>query len=115
MYIKGTLPKNCPYVVNDSSYQKRKDTAILTLPFNVSNKSKLEFFELNYKDHSEIGCYDIIRTAICPKCESDNTKEEWADRKDVLFFKYKCKDCNHKWNNFEKQIEFNKKEVIRKK
>lgn len=106
MYVKGTLPKNCPYVVNDSTYQKRKDIANLTLPFNVSDKGKLEFSKLNNQEHSEIGCYDIIRTSICPKCESGNITEEWDDRKDVLFFKYQCDDCNHKWNNFEKQIEF---------
>jgi hypothetical protein len=109
MYVKGTLLKNCPYVINDSTYQKRKDTVILTLPFNVSNKGKLEFSKLNNQDHSEISSYDIIRTPICPKCESGNIIEEWADKKDVLFFNYKCKACNHKWNNFEKQIEFNKR------
>ena len=111
MYIKGTLPKNCPYVINDPIYQKRKDTVILTLPFNMSNKGKLEFSKLNSQDHSEIGCYDIIRTAICPKCESGSILEEWDDKEDVLFFRYQCKNCNHKWNNLEKQIEYNKKEI----
>ena len=106
MYIKGTLPKNCPYIINDSTYQKRKDIALLALPFNISDKGKFEFSKLNNQEHSEIGCYDIIRTSICPKCESGNITEEWDDRKDVLFFKYKCNDCNHKWNNFEKQNEF---------
>lgn len=103
MYVKGTLPKNCPYVINDSMYQKR-NTAILTLPFSVSNSIKFEFSKLNSQQHSEIGCYDIIRTPICPKCESDNIKEEWDNRKDVLFFKYQCKDCKFEWNNLEKQI-----------
>jgi hypothetical protein len=105
MYIKGTLPKNCPYIKDDLEYQKR-NTVLLTLPFNASNKIKFEFSKLNSQQHSEIGCYDIIRTSICPKCESGNIEEEWDYRKDVMFFKYQCNDCNHKWNNFEKQIEF---------
>ena len=113
MYIKGTLLKNCPYVINDSKYQKREDTAILTLPFNISDKTKFEFSQLNNRDHSEIGSYDIIRTSICPKCESRKIIEKWGERKDVLFFKYQCEGCNHKWNNFEKQINYNKREVSR--
>ncbi len=112
MYIKGTLPKRCPYVINDLTYQKRKDTAILTFPFNVSNGIKFEFSKLNSQQHSEIGCYDTIRTPICPKCESYNLIEEWDEKEDVLFFRYLCKNCNHKWNNLEKQIEVESKRLI---
>ena len=107
MDILGTLPKNCPYVINDSIYQKR-NTVLSTLPFNVSNRIKFEFSQLNSQKHSEIGCYNTIRTAICHKCESGNLIEKWSDKKEVLFFKYQCKDCNYKWNNLEKQIECNK-------
>lgn len=104
MYIIGSFPKNCPYIKNNPEYQNRKDTR---KELFIDNSELLEQYnELNNKPHNEVSVYDTLRDHTCPKCHLGNLIEEWEDKFSILFFRYECKDCHHKWNTLNKQIKF---------
>jgi len=111
MILMGTVPKNCLYVKNNQNYQKRKDISLLDIPNNISDYVKGKYEKHNNSPHSQIAIYDTLRTYLCPKCESPNLKEEWEDKFSILFFSYKCENCGHKWNNFQKQIKYSLKKL----
>ena len=111
MILRGTIPKNCLYVKNNQKYQRRKDIVLLNLPSNISEFVMEKYEELNSSPHSQIAIYETLRTHLCPKCENPNLKEEWEDKFSILFFSYKCENCGHKWNNFQKQIKYSLKKL----
>jgi len=104
MYVIGSFPKDCPYVKNDIEYQNRKDTR--KKPFIANSEHLTRYKELNNKPHNEVAVYDTLRDNICLKCNSGNLIEEWDDKFSILFFRYECKDCHHKWNTLNRQIKF---------
>jgi len=111
MIIKGTVPKECSYVLNDKEYQKRQDIIITKLPDNIPKNIRKEYEELNNLKHSEISSYDTLRTAICPKCESPELEEFWGEKFSLLFFSYRCQSCGYEWDNFLKQVNYSLKKL----
>lgn len=110
MYIVGGLPKDCLYVKNDIDYQKRRDTRL------ERDKvfEQLEVYQdLNNKPHKEAVLYDTLRDCVCINCKSKDPKEEWDDNFSILFFRYECVHCGHKWNTFKRQIQFTLKLISR--
>ena len=109
MYYLGSLPKKCPYILEDIEYQNNEDSVVLDLPGNITNKGMLDFHETNNQEHSKVGCYDIIRSPICPKCKSKDIEEELIESNSISFYRYECESCEYEWNNLKKQLKFNKK------
>ncbi len=111
MILKGTVSKECLYVKDNQEYQKRNSIVLLNLPNNISEDVKEKYEEVNNSPHSEVKSYDTLRTSLCPQCETPNLKEVWEDKFSILYFSYKCENCGHKWNNFQKQIKYSLKKL----
>jgi len=111
MIISGTIPKQCLYVKDNQEYQKRLNTALLSLPSNVSEGTKKKYEKINNYPHSEVASYDTLRTFLCPKCGSPNLDECNEEKFSFLFFSYKCKNCGYRWSNFQKQVNHSLKKL----
>ena len=112
MYLQGGLPKNCPYVKENPEYQNRTN---IRDAISIPPEHKDAYNELNNSLHREISVYDTIRDPLCIKCKSQDIIEEWNDKFSILFFRYECVQCGHKWNTFKNQIKFTLKLISRKK
>ncbi len=104
MIIDGAIPKECLYVANNIEYKKRKDIRILNLPFNLSDKNKLEYYKENNVPHYQIAVYDIKRSFICPECKSGDLSEVFlensiGEERSEFYFTYKCNKCKNRWEN----------------
>ena len=74
---------------------------------------KEAYDELNNSPHREISVYDTIRDPLCIKCKSQDIIEEWDDKFSILFFRYECVQCGHKWITLKRQIQFTHKLISR--